>query len=127
MKNNIVGWFEIYVDDMERAKKFYEAVFKVELSELPMPEGSKDMEMLAFPMEMEKAGAPGALVKMDGYGPASSGTIVYFSCEDCANEESRVKAVGGTVLRPKHSIGEYGSISLIKDCEGNVIGLHSMF
>jgi predicted enzyme related to lactoylglutathione lyase len=25
--NNPVGWFEIYVDDMPRAKAFYETVF----------------------------------------------------------------------------------------------------
>ena len=38
---NPVGWFEIYVDDMERAKSFYEAVLKVKLEKLPGP----DVEM----------------------------------------------------------------------------------
>lgn len=126
MKSNSVGWFEIYVDDMERARKFYETVFKVELSELPMPEGTEEMVMAAFPMDMEAPGAMGALVKMAGYGPASSGTIIYFNCDDCADEEGRVAEAGGSVLRSKHSIGEYGFIALLKDCEGNIIGLHSM-
>ena len=31
MKTNPVGWFEIYVEDMDRAKLFYESVFKVKL------------------------------------------------------------------------------------------------
>jgi uncharacterized protein len=31
MKNNPVGWFEIYVQDMPRAKAFYEAVFQGKL------------------------------------------------------------------------------------------------
>lgn len=39
MKGNPVGWFEIYVQDMERAKAFYEAVFKG----LVAPAGGKVM------------------------------------------------------------------------------------
>ncbi|MFC4721323.1 hypothetical protein ACFO5O_03235 [Geojedonia litorea] len=31
MKTNMVGWFEIPVSDMERAKAFYEAVFQIEI------------------------------------------------------------------------------------------------
>ncbi len=126
MQSNSVGWFEIYVDDLERAKSFYEKVFQVSLSLLPMPAGSGDMQMLSFPMDnMEAPGAPGALVKMDGFGPSAGGTLVYFSCEDCATEESRVAEAGGEVVKPKESIGEYGFISLVKDTEGNMIGLHS--
>ena len=32
--SNPVGWFEIYVDDMERAKSFYQKVFQRELEKL---------------------------------------------------------------------------------------------
>lgn len=127
MKQNVVGWFEIYVNDMSRAKSFYETVFKVELSKLPMPEGVGEMEMLVFSMENYDApGATGALVKMPGYSSSSTGTIVYFSSEDCSIEEGRVAVAGGAVVKPKESIGEHGFISLIKDSEGNIIGLHSM-
>ncbi len=30
MKNNPFGWFEIYVQGMQRAKAFYESVFAVQ-------------------------------------------------------------------------------------------------
>lgn len=129
MERHIVGWFEIYTNDIERAKRFYETVFAVSLTEMEMPEGSDvGMRMLAFPMgdPMSTPGAPGALVKMDGFDGGQGGTVVYFSCDDCALEESRVEAAGGEVLKPKESIGEYGFMSLVKDTEGNVIGLHSM-
>jgi predicted enzyme related to lactoylglutathione lyase len=33
-KNNPVVWFEIYVQDMERAKSFYEAVLAIKLRRL---------------------------------------------------------------------------------------------
>ena len=35
MNHNVVGWFEIYVQDMPRAKAFYEAVFQVKLENAP--------------------------------------------------------------------------------------------
>ena len=53
-------------------------------------------------------------------------TLVYFGCEDCAVEGSRVAAAGGNVHREKMSIGEYGFIVLAVDTEGNMFGLHSL-
>lgn len=121
MASNPVGWFEIYVQDMDRAKAFYEAVFETKLSELPSP----GIQMWAFPMSMEATGASGALVKMPGLPSGGNSTLVYFSCEDCAVEGARVGKAGGKVEREKMSIGEYGFIVLAKDTEGNLIGLHS--
>lgn len=120
---NPVGWFEIYVQDMARAKAFYEAVFELTLSPL---EGSPDVSMLAFPMQPERYGAPGALVHMAGFPSGGNSVIVYFSCADCAVEAGRAAQRGGTVQKPKFSIGPYGFIALVSDTEGNVIGLHSM-
>ena len=67
----------------------------------------------------------GTLVKMEGM-PSGGSTLVYFGCNDCAVEESRVVAAGGRIERSKMSIGEHGFISLVVDTEGNMIGLHSM-
>jgi len=122
MRNNPVGWFEIYVQDSARAKAFYESVFKVNLERLNSP----GLEMWAFPMQMDRMGAAGALVRMPGFPSGGNSTLVYFSCEDCAVEEGRVKAAGGRIERPKQSIGEYGFITLAYDSEGNMIGLHSL-
>jgi len=124
MNRNPVGWFEIYVQDMDRAKKFYEEVLRVELMKLESP--NPEIEMQAFPMDMEAGGASGALAKMEGCPSGGMGTLVYFSCNDCANEASRVKAAGGHICKPKMPIGQYGFIALVKDTEGNMIGLHSM-
>ena len=96
MKSNPVGWFEIYVQDMPRAKAFYEAVFQGVLEELktPDPKGIADIEMWAFPMSMEGSGSPGALVRMAGV-PSGGSTLVYFSCEDCSVEAARAASHGG--------------------------------
>ena len=122
MKTNPVVWFEIYVQDMERAKTFYESVFQVKLERVNKPE----LELWSFPMSMDIAGASGALVKMEGVSSGGNSTLVYFSCADCATEEARVVEYGGSIQRGKTSIGEHGFISLVYDTEGNMFGLHSM-
>ena len=121
MSRNSVGWFEIYVDDMERARKFYEAVFEVKLEKLPI-----DIEMFTFPMNEDAPGSSGSLVHMPGFPAGKNSVLVYFSCEDCSVQESRVEGAGGRIGKPKLSIGPYGFISLVYDTEGNMFGLHSM-
>ncbi len=125
MKSNPVGWFEIYVKDMMRARAFYEAVLGVQLTALESPD-SEVAGMWAFPMERDAAGAAGALASMKDEQPSGNGTIVYFTCADCAVEAGRVRSNGGKVMKDKFSIGQYGFIALVADPDGNVIGLHSM-
>ena len=125
MKQNAVGWFDIYVNDMDRAANFYQAVFKQTLEDLGDPTDSSVI-MKAFPTEMTHYGAGGALVKREGAGPVTGGTIVYFGTEDCTAEESRVSEAGGQVMQPKMSIGEFGWVSVCMDTEGNLFGLSSM-
>jgi predicted enzyme related to lactoylglutathione lyase len=124
MNSNPVVWFEIYVQDINRAKRFYESVFQVTLQKLNAP--SPGVELWAFPGNRDRYGVPGALVKMDGVSPGGNSTLVYFHCDDCAVEETRVTSAGGRIERPKMSIGEYGFVSRACDTEGNRIGLHSM-
>ena len=128
MNKNAVCWFEIYVNDIERAKAFYETVLNQPLVRLDTPEESQDFpqpEMWAFPME-ERPGASGAICKMEGVQAGGNSTLVYFDTDDCANEESRIEAAGGKVVVPKMGIGEYGFITIAQDTEGNNIGFHSM-
>ena len=125
MKNNPVNWFEIYVQESARARKFYESVFRIELERLDTPAAGVT-EMWAFPSKPAGSGASGALVKMEG-GPATgNGVIVYFSCDDCAVEAKRIPAAGGRIIKDKFAIGKYGFIAHFTDTEDNMIGLHSM-
>lgn len=123
---NPVVWFEIYVDDLKRAQQFYEKVLDVKLKNLSMPDTDVDeMEMYAFPMEMDGEGAAGALVKMKGMKAGGNSTIVYFGSKNCAIEETLIKAAGGQILQSKQSIREYGFTVLGTDSEGNTFGVHS--
>ncbi len=121
---NPVGWFEIYVQDMERAKAFYQKTFQITLEHLD----AADIEMWAFPplMQSDNPGCTGALIKMEGKDSGVGGTIIYFVCDDCAVEAGRAAQNGGRIQKEKMAIGEYGFIVLVLDPDGNMIGLHSM-
>ncbi len=120
--HNPVGWFEIYVQDMDRAKAFYEKTFSVKLERLESPE----VELWAFPMVRGGSGSAGALVKMSGKDSGPGGTIVYFPGEDCAAMAKCAAENGGRIQNDKKPIGGYGFIAHVLDTEGNLIGLHSM-
>lgn len=123
-KPNAIGWFDLYVDDMDRATAFYEAVFQSRLEPIGDPTGETIMR--SFPADMSAYGAGGALVKSPHAHPGPGGTMIYFSVNDCAVEQARVAAAGGKVLRPKFSIGQFGWVALCVDSEGNMFGLNSM-
>jgi hypothetical protein len=121
-QNNPVRWFEIYVQDMDRARAFYEAVFEVKLEKLQTP----DVEIWAFPMVMDKAGCGGALVKAKVCPSGWNSVLVYFASADCSIELSRIVKAGRKIAKEKMSIGQYGFIGHGIDTEGNVFGVHSM-
>lgn len=119
----MVGWFEIPVENMDRAKKFYDTVFDISI-------GVHDLGGLVmgwFPNDPEKSGATGSLVQHNMYKASlTDGPLVYFSCKDLANELSRVEGAAGKILKPKTQIGDgHGFMALIGDTEGNRIALHS--
>ncbi len=124
MEYNMVGWFEIPVTNMDRAKAFYEKVFNIKISVHDLG----GLQMGWFPNRPGKKGATGSLVQHEMYTPsATDGPLLYFTCPDLAIELGRVNAAEGEILRPKTEIGGgHGFMALVKDTEGNRIALHSL-
>ena len=125
MKNPF-AWVEIYVSDLARAQKFYETVLNITMIPMETPGGFGDLEMLCFPWEEGGKNISGALCKMKDMAPGNGGTLVYFGCDDCSVELSRVAKASGIVLQEKMSLGEHGFCGIALDTEGNSIGFHSM-
>jgi predicted enzyme related to lactoylglutathione lyase len=125
MERNMVGWFEVPVTDMERAVKFYEAVFAITLSRHTMGR----LDMAWFPWDDKAPGARGSLVSHpEYYKPSTDGILIYFSSitGDLADELARVEPAGGKVLMPKRQIApDIGHMALFVDTEGNRVALHS--
>lgn len=127
MQSNPVNWFEIYVQDIKRAQKFYQTVLNVEMIKLDVPtEGDEVFQMVSFPYVENGSNATGALVQFAGVPSGGNSTMVYFTCEDCATEQSRVEGAGGQIMKEKFAIGPHGFCSICIDTEGNAFGLHSM-
>jgi predicted enzyme related to lactoylglutathione lyase len=121
-KKDAVNWFELYVTDFNRAKKFYETALQTSLQESEM----ERCRMGIFPCDHTN-GVGGAITKMDGIAPGAGGTLVYLNVEgDLDGVLNRIPSAGGAVVKPRTSIGEHGFIGIIKDTEGNLVGLHSM-
>lgn len=117
---NPVDWFEIPVNDMAKAKTFYESVLGVEVAESEM--GPSKMGF--FPMAMGAAGAAGTLIKGDGYKPSHDGSLVYIHVDKIDPTLEAVNSAGGKTLMPRMSIGENGFIAHFEDTEGNRVALH---
>ncbi|WP_104734064.1 VOC family protein [Hanstruepera ponticola] len=122
MKHNMVGWFEIPVDDMNRAKAFYETVFKVDIQVVDFG----GILMGWFPDRGQVTGAQGTLIKQESYIPSQEGTLVYFISDNVQNELDRVEGAGGKIYQPKTQISpEHGYMAVFLDTEGNRVALHS--
>jgi predicted enzyme related to lactoylglutathione lyase len=118
----MVGWFEIPVSDMNRAKQFYEAVFEIEIK-------VQDFEstlMGWFPDNDGVYGATGSLIKQSSYIPSTEGTLIYFMSNDVQLQLDRVEGAGGKIYQEKTKISEeHGCMGVFIDSEGNRVALHS--
>ena len=124
MEENFVGWFEIPVTDMGRARTFYEAVLGITIQLNEMHE----LQMGWFPFAPGKPGASGSLVyHKEFYHPSDSkGVLIYLSCDDVQTALERVVKAGGKVLQEKKQISpDHGYMGLFLDSEGNRMALHS--
>lgn len=120
---NALNWFEIPAADLDRAKRFYEAVFQIQMEPMDMP----GMNMVMFPYEDGNGKVSGALVKSEFHTPSMDGALIYLN----ANPEilpviDRIAANGGQVIMPKTLISEQiGYMAFFVDSEGNRMALHA--
>ncbi|WP_436515884.1 VOC family protein [Ekhidna sp. To15] len=115
------NWFELPVNDMDRAKEFYVNIFDIQMAD-NMEIGNSIMSF--FPFETDQSGATGTLIKQESYIPSHEGTMVYFSVTEINDVLPRITSAGGKVLNEKMSIGEHGFVAHFEDSEGNRVALH---
>ncbi len=122
-KENALNWFEISVNDISRATKFYETIFGIELQQTEM----MGMKMAFFPSEDMNGKVSGGLVQGPMHKPSADGAKIYLNGNpDLANALSKIEKAGGKVLMPKTKItDEIGFMAYFTDTEGNTVALHS--
>lgn len=122
---NAISWFEIPTKDLNRAQKFYEAIFQIKMTALDL----EQIKMRMFPLE-DPMGVGGALVHNDQFykSSATDGPLLYLNGNpDVQLVLDRVEAAGGKIQVPKTMISpEYGYMAIFIDTEGNRIALHSI-
>lgn len=117
-----IHWFDLYVNDFQRARRFYETALDVSLEVIDGMGG----RMGLFPADHEN-GVGGSIVESPDHQTGAGGTRVYLNAEGKLDAVlDRVPGAGGEVLQPRTSIAPHGFIAVIKDSEGNPVGLHSM-
>ncbi|HXN55042.1 MAG TPA: VOC family protein [Myxococcales bacterium] len=118
--NTPIHWFEIFVADLDRAVRFYQTTLGIELRRVDFT----GKPMAIFPKSEGAAG--GALVRDPARAPGGAGTLVYLGADGKLDAcLARVAHAGGSVLLPRTDIGEPGLIAVVRDTEGNSVGLHS--
>jgi len=120
MPTNLVRRFELYVQDLPRAKNFCESVLKLK----QMKFHGTESRSVFFREDLMRCG--GALVNIETFSSGGSHIPVDFDSDDCHVEATRVTWFGARIEAGKALIGEYGFIVLANDPEGNLLGLHSM-
>lgn len=117
-KSNPVIYFEIPVNDIDRAIKFYQKVFGFSFYK----EVIDNNDMALFPFREENLGISGALAKGDIYKPTKDGVLIYFKTESIDEILKLVSENGGYTLYPKTK-NEAGLVAEFEDTEGNRIAL----
>ena len=118
MKNTI-NWFEIPSTNFDRAVSFYSTILQVEMRR----EVVSGTPNAILPYEGEGVG--GAVIYSPRIKPSTDGVMPYLNCDGVIDAVlARVPAAGGSVVMPCASF-PFGQIAIIRDTEGNHIGLHS--
>ena len=118
--------FEIPADDLDRAKKFYGAVFGWSLDTMAMPGGGDYTSVVTTPvdeqtqMPREPGAINGGMTERTDSNPAPVLTIDVEAIDAALAE---VESAGGRTVQPRTEIPGMGAFAYFTDSEGNVMGL----
>jgi len=114
------GFFQVPADDVGRAKKFYQSLLGWKI------EPATDLEDTSLQWQNIITGTPetgkmneGGLYKRMGPGPIMNFAVV----EDVDRVLAKVEKLGGNIVMPKNEIKNVGTVAVIQDTEGNILGL----
>jgi predicted enzyme related to lactoylglutathione lyase len=110
-----IVWFEIPADNLERAKKFYSALFGWKIEKFP---GMTDY------WHIDTGGADetldgGLLARKH---PAQAVTN-YVNVESVTQSAAKVEKLGGKVMKPRTAVPQMGYFVICQDTENNEFAL----
>ena len=118
-QNNRAVWFDIPVDELDRAVDFYRNVLAIQVA----VESFNDM---SFAVLEHKDGNGGCLVPRASEISSDGGILLYLNVDGRIKDAAdKTEQLGGKLIEPIHAIGPHGFRAIILDSEGNRVALHS--
>ena len=114
--------FEIPVDNLERAKKFYKTAFNWALTPMPQMEYTllNTVEVDEKNMPKEPGGINGGMMER---GDVIKNVVITISVENMDAAIKKVQSLGGKIVQGKNEVPNMGITAYFQDTEGNVLGL----
>jgi len=115
-----IAYFQVPADDVGRAKKFYQSLFGWKI------EPDTTLEDKSLQWQNIITGEPKAGTMNSGglYKRMNPGPIMNFVLVDNPDKVlARVEKLGGSIMMPKNEIKNVGTVAVIQDTEGNILGL----
>jgi predicted enzyme related to lactoylglutathione lyase len=121
---NQVVWFDMPVQDLDRAMRFYSAILGAPAEKQEFP--GMAFAVLPHSEESDVSGCLTPMKELTADPPPRQGVLLYFNCEGRLDQAiAAVEPNGGKIVQPRHQIGPYGFRAVVLDSEGNRIALHS--
>jgi len=120
-----VIFFEIPVDNLARARRFYRTVFDWKMNEIPEMHytqvGTVEADTLGVRGTPKEPGAinGGMLERRDSV----KSPVIYISVKNIDEAAATIEQSGGKVIQPRTPVGNFGFAAYFRDTEGNVVGL----
>jgi hypothetical protein len=115
-----IGFFDIPADDVARAKKFYRSLLGWTIEPATdFADKSQQRQNIITGKPENGTMNRGGLYKRHMPGPIMNFVIV----KDLGAVLARVERLGGTIVMPENAIRDVGRVAVIRDTEGNILGL----
>lgn len=108
---------ELHTKDLPKAREFYSGLFGWELKDMPMPGGSGSYTMIGV-----GEGTGGGMMADDCSG-AGPHWMAYVGVDDVRAKTEQARKLGATVLQDVMKVGDFGSMSVIRDPTGATLAL----
>lgn len=109
--------FDISADNVERAKKFYEDLFKWKIEDHP---ANPNYFIIETKTETGEKGITGGIAKREkDYQKITN----FVQVQSIDASIAKVKELGGQIIEPKTAIPTVGYIAGCKDTEDNIFGI----
>jgi uncharacterized protein len=120
MVMELINWVEIPVNNMDRARKFYETVLQTQIVDVQIG----DEVYPCFPNK-DNNSYSGALVNYEFIQPGRNGSLIYFAAQpDVGTMLERVLNAGGNIIKERSEVAPgFGYYALFEDSEGNTMAI----